>query len=210
MARPVSLAVLDGFYPAGRCGYCQHTIKSCEDNESTSETKLESNQPPELHVENEYLQNLASQLGGMRASFGMSAAQVPPELYDKMIQRNFRRSGDFYYWPLNWSGSCCPQYAIRLPASRFQPNKNHRSVLNRFRRQCNGELKSSGGGGESTSLDIVHMEEERRDDVENSISSRISLCLSKALQLVVSTSLPIGISDAASFIASIPVKVKVI
>jgi arginyl-tRNA--protein-N-Asp/Glu arginylyltransferase len=170
--RPVSPAILEGFYTNNRCGYCQHSIQSVgTEHSNTDDTTLE----------NEYLQQLAGRIGsGTRSSFGLSAGQVPPELYDRMIQRNFRRSGDFFYWPLNWSGSCCPQYAIRLPASAFKLNKSQRSVISRFLRFCMETPRTTAE--KTTAMDTIDETCAKTKDCSDELCDRLVDALREAIQ----------------------------
>ena len=53
------------------------------------------------------------------------------ELYQKLLDRGWRRSGKVLYKP-DLRASCCPQYTIRLDSSAFRPSKDQRQTLNRF------------------------------------------------------------------------------
>lgn len=70
-----------------------------------------------------------------KGSFGIYGSQIPASVYDSLLNRNWRRCGDLFYWPRNDS-ICCPQYAIRLRASDFdaRKSKHHRKVMNRLQR----------------------------------------------------------------------------
>ncbi|KAI0729359.1 arginine-tRNA-protein transferase [Fomitopsis betulina] len=55
------------------------------------------------------------------------------QVYQKMIDRGWRRSGEYCYKP-GLKRSCCPQYTIRLDANQFKPSKSQRKLLNRWNR----------------------------------------------------------------------------
>ncbi|KZT20813.1 hypothetical protein NEOLEDRAFT_1100325 [Neolentinus lepideus HHB14362 ss-1] len=55
------------------------------------------------------------------------------EVYQKMIDRGWRRSGTYCYKP-DLRRSCCPQYTIRLDALEFKPSRSHRKLVHRWNR----------------------------------------------------------------------------
>lgn len=55
------------------------------------------------------------------------------EVYQKMIDRGWRRSGEYCYKP-DLKRSCCPQYTIKLDALEFKPSKSQRKLVNRWNR----------------------------------------------------------------------------
>ncbi|KAI0254902.1 arginine-tRNA-protein transferase [Lactifluus subvellereus] len=57
----------------------------------------------------------------------------PPKVYQKMIDRGWRRSGLYCYKP-DLKRSCCPQYTIKLHATEFQASKSQRKLVNRWTR----------------------------------------------------------------------------
>jgi arginine-tRNA-protein transferase len=66
-------------------------------------------------------------------SAGLSALQLSCDVYQKMIDRGWRRSGTWCYKP--WlKKSCCPQYTIRLDSTAFAPSKSQRKLINRWNR----------------------------------------------------------------------------
>ncbi|KAG7562710.1 hypothetical protein FFLO_01870 [Filobasidium floriforme] len=68
-------------------------------------------------------------------SYGMIAPQMSPRVYQQLIDRGWRRSGDYVYHPDN-ANTCCPQLTIRLDAMAFKPEKDRklRQILNRWKR----------------------------------------------------------------------------
>ncbi|KAI0321838.1 arginine-tRNA-protein transferase [Amylostereum chailletii] len=61
------------------------------------------------------------------------AYELTCDVYQRMIDRGWRRSGTYCYKPL-LSLSCCPQYTIKLDACAFAPSKSQRKLLNRWNR----------------------------------------------------------------------------
>ncbi|KAJ9085089.1 Arginyl-tRNA--protein transferase 1, variant 3 [Entomophthora muscae] len=66
-------------------------------------------------------------------SFGVLAKRLTCDVYQQMIDRGWRRSGNYLYRP-NLKESCCPAYTIRLDSSKFTPNKAQRKVVYKFQR----------------------------------------------------------------------------
>ncbi|KAJ8595281.1 hypothetical protein M405DRAFT_849733 [Rhizopogon salebrosus TDB-379] len=62
---------------------------------------------------------------------GLIALQLSCEVYQKMIDRGWRRSGTYCYAP-DSRRSCCPQYTIRLDAVAFKPSRSQRKLINRW------------------------------------------------------------------------------
>jgi arginine-tRNA-protein transferase len=69
--------------------------------------------------------------------FGFKVREMTLDVYRQLIDRGFRRSGDYVYKP-DLKHSCCPQYTIRLDVDQFSITKEHRKVLNRFNRELVG------------------------------------------------------------------------
>ncbi|OSX59239.1 hypothetical protein POSPLADRAFT_1150353 [Postia placenta MAD-698-R-SB12] len=54
-------------------------------------------------------------------------------VYQKMIDRGWRRSGTYCYKP-DLRRSCCPAYTIKLDALKFSPSKSQRKIISRWNR----------------------------------------------------------------------------
>lgn len=63
---------------------------------------------------------------------GMWAHRVAGQDYQDLIDRGWRRSGKYMYKPV-MNRTCCPLYAIRCEALRFEPSKSQRRVANRMK-----------------------------------------------------------------------------
>lgn len=66
-------------------------------------------------------------------SYYFSAQKLSATDYNTLLDRNWRRSGDLLYRPLNYE-SCCPLLSIRLKADDFQWEKKWKRVASRFDR----------------------------------------------------------------------------
>jgi arginyl-tRNA---protein transferase len=51
--------------------------------------------------------------------------------YQSLINRNWRRSGQYCYLPKN-SDTCCPMYTIKCDAMSFKLNRSHKKILKRM------------------------------------------------------------------------------
>ncbi|KAI9489250.1 arginine-tRNA-protein transferase [Zychaea mexicana] len=78
--------------------------------------------------------------GDTSYTYGMWAHALTCADYQALIDRGWRRSGQYLYKP-DLSKSCCPQYTIRLDANGFKPSKGHRKVINKFNRFVEGSWK---------------------------------------------------------------------
>uniref|UniRef100_A0A674PBI2 Arginyl-tRNA--protein transferase 1 n=1 Tax=Takifugu rubripes TaxID=31033 RepID=A0A674PBI2_TAKRU len=77
--------------------------------------------------------------------------------YQDLIDRGWRRSGKYVYKP-TMDKTCCPQYAIRCHALKFQPSKSHKKILKKMNKFISqGELPKEPHEGEgilTTSVSI--------------------------------------------------------
>ncbi|KAJ6509921.1 arginine-tRNA-protein transferase [Mycena vitilis] len=64
---------------------------------------------------------------------GLLANQLSCQVYQKMIDRGWRRSGTWCYKP-DLKASCCPSYTIKLDAEHFKASKSKRKLINRWNR----------------------------------------------------------------------------
>lgn len=66
-------------------------------------------------------------------SCGMWGHVLTPEIYDNLIDRGWRRSGEYCYKPI-MKKTCCPQYPIKLDVRNFKLSKSHKKVLKKVRK----------------------------------------------------------------------------
>ncbi|KAF9514241.1 hypothetical protein BS47DRAFT_893028 [Hydnum rufescens UP504] len=76
-------------------------------------------------------------------STGAWPLQMTCDVYQRMIDRGWRRSGEYLYKP-DLLHSCCPQYTIRLGALEFSPSKNQRKIVSKWNRFVMGEGSPKG------------------------------------------------------------------
>ncbi|KAH9076977.1 arginine-tRNA-protein transferase [Lactarius deliciosus] len=79
-------------------------------------------------------------------SASLQAYHMSCSVYQRMIDRGWRRSGLFCYKP-DLKRSCCPQYTIKLDATEFKASKSQRKLINRWNRFVFG---GDNGAGEDT------------------------------------------------------------
>lgn len=130
-----------------KCGYCDGESVSAKTTARTASASfhmsldeppviLKSDAPTEEAVNNPALSSLNSLRDGSKTESKVRG--MPVETYSKMLNRGFRRSGTSFY-KIDQRNSCCPQYTMRLDASKYKPSKDHRKALSRFNRWVTGE-----------------------------------------------------------------------
>ncbi|KAF8265113.1 arginine-tRNA-protein transferase [Lactarius quietus] len=77
-------------------------------------------------------------------SASLHAYSMSCSVYQRMIDRGWRRSGRYCYKP-DLKRSCCPQYTIKLDATEFNASKSQRKLVNRWTRFV---LGGDNGAGE--------------------------------------------------------------
>lgn len=70
---------------------------------------------------------------GSYNSSGFWAHSLTAEDYQNLINRNWRRSGQYVYLPTN-SSTCCPMYTIKCDANNFKLTRSHKKILKRMNR----------------------------------------------------------------------------
>ncbi|KAI3660873.1 hypothetical protein MP638_006630 [Amoeboaphelidium occidentale] len=146
------IVVISGEY-SSECGYCKH-------RDNTDATTAEEE----------------------RSSFGFHGYKTEPEVYDALIQRNARRSGDFYYFPLNSTKSCCPQYAIRVEAEKHEQSKSHLKVIKKLKRfLMEGHKKDSTQASLKESMDVQTQEEDSIDSTNKDLVKKAEDVLQEAV-----------------------------
>ena len=103
-----------------------------------------------------------------RRSFGLTARRLRCDDYQAMIDRGWRRSGDYCYRVDN-SAACCPNYAIRVDVHDFTPSKAQRKVERRWQRFINREDDKDAtaeAAGAAQREQKSEPEEEKREEPE--------------------------------------------
>ena len=85
-------------------------------------------------------------------SHGLWAHTITAAEYQSLIDRGWRRSGNYLYKPI-MEETCCPQYTIKLDVAQFKPGKGHKKVAKKFRAYImsdkGGEMLGKGKGVEA-------------------------------------------------------------
>ena len=131
-----------------------------------------------------------------RRSFGLTSRRMRVEDYQAMMDRGWRRSGDYYYKPDN-ATSCCPNYTIRLDTRHFTPSKAQRKVTRRFDHFLQGHREGEGKRGEEE--ECKEGEEKSLEDGEDEqqLSLRRSI-VSAVLQLQTTGQLRTTLTEVAT------------
>eukprot|EP00088_Acartia_fossae_P061030 TRINITY_DN7325_c0_g1_i1.p1 TRINITY_DN7325_c0_g1~~TRINITY_DN7325_c0_g1_i1.p1 ORF type:complete len:530 (-),score=93.96 TRINITY_DN7325_c0_g1_i1:942-2495(-) len=123
-----------------------------------------------------------------RYSNGMWGHVLTARDYQDLIDRGWRRSGQYCYKPNNVL-SCCPMYTIRCQALNFKPTKSQKKVLRRFKNyiengiggrrnkstqeaddESNNSDEDTSGSGGGVGGETALMETERVDAAEKKVT----------------------------------------
>lgn len=80
-------------------------------------------------------------------STGFWAHSLTTNDYQDLINRNWRRSGQYCYIPNN-KNTCCPMYTIKCDAINFQLNKSHKKILKRMNKFLRDGIKEKDQQGQ--------------------------------------------------------------
>ena len=108
-------------------------------------------------------------------SYGVYFDRLKASDYLLLLNEGWRRSGKHLYKPYN-SQSCCPCYSIRLPVSKFQPNKQQRKISKRMQ-----QLLSPTNDNATTAESLSTRQPESTFVVDPDILSSISAHLEKSV-----------------------------
>jgi len=102
-------------------------------------------------------------------SHGMWAHSLTVQDYQDLIDRGWRRSGQYCYKP-TLNKTCCPMYTIKCHAMDFQMSKSHKKVIKKFNKFVMFGVRQ-GGGGDSQ----INNEDEEflQEDVDQARSKKI-------------------------------------
>lgn len=87
---------------------------------------------------------------GNYQSHGFWAHSMNVYDYQALINRNWRRSGQYCYRPKN-RDTCCPMYTIKCDAINFKLNKSHKKILKRMNKFLRDGIKDNNPGQTSDS-----------------------------------------------------------
>ncbi|KAF7278946.1 hypothetical protein GWI33_007810 [Rhynchophorus ferrugineus] len=91
-------------------------------------------------------------------SYGMTTENLSVQDYKNLIDRGWRRSGNFCYKP-TMNKTCCPQYTIRCDVENFSVNKSHKKIIKKF----NSYLKD----GMTLHCNLLDVEEQSEGNEEH-------------------------------------------
>ncbi|CRK95940.1 CLUMA_CG009384, isoform B [Clunio marinus] len=80
--------------------------------------------------------------------YGFWAHTLNVNDYQEMINRNWRRSGQYCYKPKN-TDTCCPMYTIKCDALNFKLSKSHKKILKKMNRFLRDGTKSKDRNNQS-------------------------------------------------------------
>jgi len=80
-----------------------------------------------------------------RISFGMDSVRLTCEDYQALIDRGWRRSGNWLYKPTN-KKACCPNYTIRLDVTKFEISASQKKVKRKVERYFAGQYDNEEKG----------------------------------------------------------------
>ena len=88
-------------------------------------------------------------------STGFWAHLMNVDDYQELINRNWRRSGQYCYVPKN-RDTCCPMYTIKCDADNFQLNKSHKKILKRMSKFLRDGIKDTNQKHQRDSVSESH------------------------------------------------------
>ncbi|KAJ3322193.1 Arginyl-tRNA--protein transferase 1 [Boothiomyces sp. JEL0866] len=106
-------------------------------------------------------------------SFGVLGFNLSVENYQLMIDKGWRRSGNYIYKP-NIAETCCPQYSIKLDCLEFQPTKSQSKVLKKVQKYLlSGELKPSDRAAVKTDASSIPSKKVSTDYIQPKLSAPV-------------------------------------
>ncbi|KAJ3202452.1 hypothetical protein HDU67_000548, partial [Dinochytrium kinnereticum] len=127
------------------CGYCKSSKRSEERRRAVAgDGGVDSGEKKEEEEEeDDEDEETVDESKKTSHTFGMWAYKLTVQAYQSLIDKGWRRSGQYLYKP-DMGRTCCPAYTIRLDAGAYVPGRSHRKVGKKVRRFLRG-----GGGGEA-------------------------------------------------------------
>ena len=72
------------------------------------------------------------------SSWGFCSNKMASNDYEMMMNKGWRRSGNYFYKP-DLNSCCCKLYTIRLDVTKFQISKKQKKMLKKFNNFLNGK-----------------------------------------------------------------------
>ena len=145
-------------------------------------------------------------------SHGMSAHACSVEDYQHLIDRGWRRSGNWMYQPV-LDDTCCPPYTVRLDVNEFTPTKSQKKVERRFTAYLEGRIDERGApisreGDAKATHDAGAPTRPGGPTEDDAVAAMIERAVTRAVaKCVTNGSLSPGVAAVAST-GEIPVKVR--
>lgn len=107
---------------------------------------------------------------GNNTSFGLVCDKMRVSVYEDLMLKGWRRSGNYYYKP-QLKKSCCKLNTIRCEASRYEPNNAQRKVLKRFERHLSGKVKKPINKAKNRKIrkEIMKVNDELKQRSDNAV-----------------------------------------
>ncbi|EJU06406.1 hypothetical protein DACRYDRAFT_103351 [Dacryopinax primogenitus] len=95
-------------------------------------------------------------------SYGLNPRQLSVSVYQRMLDRGWRRSGTYAYKP-DMGRTCCPQYTIKLDALGMKAGKSQKGVVKAWNKfVVEGEKEVVGDG--TMQVDVKPVKKKGRDN----------------------------------------------
>lgn len=130
------LVISEPYYftePTSHCGYCRG-----KKSEIQNEFALQSWY--DIHAKGGHNASVAN------CTMGVQVELISVEMYDRLCNMGFRRSGRFLYKP-DLLRNCCRMYTIRTTAEQVRISKDIKSCVNRFKKMVLTEQDHKGRSG---------------------------------------------------------------
>jgi len=115
-------------------------------------------------------------------SHGMWAHTLTTQDYQDLIDRGWRRSGQYCYKP-TMNKTCCPLYTIKCEALQFKPSKSQKKTVKRFINYILNDAKPGGSGTNDKTTNEDCDDKEDMEEVPNENIQERTEEMEKNLQL---------------------------
>lgn len=118
---------------------------------------------------------------------GFWAHSLTVDDYLALINRNWRRSGQYCYIPKN-SDTCCPMYTIKSDAMNFKLNKSHKKILKKMNKFLRDGVKVKNRSHEPNGINSSEEPKPSKDHTSDVDMKNISLNSIEGEQSVINES----------------------
>lgn len=121
--------------PNDKCGYCSGKKSNLYDYFATESWY-------------KYHEDDAKTLQFNNCTLGLQVELIPVDVYDKLCNLGFRRSGNFLY-KADMLRNCCRLYTIRTTPEKCQMSKELKSCVTRFRKRISSQQSQTPSKGQN-------------------------------------------------------------